>query len=127
MAIIITTPENTRGQLEYDCTPSSLLASTPCLACISEKDMLAVIVGIVALNQAKTIAEVMEESVCFRCMSRKQMLQALVTILGSNLLGEGSGAGDVIDDIRCLQCESEHNLLAAILYQFCTAFEIQGQ
>jgi hypothetical protein len=112
--------------LEYECTPSSLLASSPCLACISEKEMLAVIVGIVAINTEQEIADIMKASACFTCMSKKQMLQALVTVLGNQLLGEETSAEEVVEDIKCLQCASEKQLLAAILYQFCSTFTLSG-
>lgn len=103
----------------YDCTPSSLLASTPCLSCLSEHDMLAVIVGIFAVALDKTIPEIMDEGACFSCMSKKQMLQALATILGNQLLGEEHTAQEVIDEMHCLVCVPDQQLLAAILRMFC--------
>ena len=54
------------------------------------------------------------------------MLQALVTILGDQLLGEETTPADVLDDIKCLNCASEKQLLAAILYQTCTNITISG-
>lgn len=103
----------------YVCTPSSLLASTPCLACLSEKEMLAAIVGIFAVHADLEVATVLKSSACFTCMSKKQMLQALVTILGNQLLGENNTVEEIIDSIRCLECSSEKQLLAAILYLIC--------
>ena len=105
--------------IAYDCDPSSLLASNPCLACLSEKELLAVLVGIIATANGDTPAEVMEASKCFTCMSKKQMLQALATILGNNLLGEGHSPQEVIDEQHCLVCATEQQLLAALLYQIC--------
>ena len=107
----------------FVCTPSSLLASNPCLACISEKDMLAVLVGIFAISEGHTIADVMRDSACFTCMSKKQMLQGLVTLLGSEILGERTSVAEVIDTIKCLQCASKQQLLAAILYLLCHSLE----
>ena len=110
----------------FECTPSSLLASSPCLDCLSERQMLAVILGILALNSSQELPAMLQESACFMCMSKKQMLQALVTILGDQLLGEEATPADVLDDIKCLNCASEKQLLAAILYQTCTNITISG-
>lgn len=106
----------------FDCTPSSLIASTPCLACLSEKEMLAVIVGILSIAAGKTQPEAIEESACFTCLSNKQLLQSLVTLLGNDLLGEGTSAQDVVEQMHCLVCASEKQLLAAILKLLCDNF-----
>ena len=112
------------GTLPYECTPSSLLASTPCLACLSEKQMLSAIVGINAIAMTQAVPDALEASTCFMCMSKKQMLQALVTILGNQLLGERNSAQEVIDATKCIECASEKQLLAAILWQLCNGFTI---
>lgn len=114
---------NDSGLHAFTCTPSSLLASTPCLACVSEKEMLAVLVGIFAISEGHTIADVMKDSACFTCMSKKQMLHGLTTLLGSEILGERTSVAEVKDTIRCLECASKHQLLAAILYLLCHSLE----
>ena len=109
---------------DYVCTPSSLLASSPCLACLSPKELLAVMVGIVAINTEKKVPDILKESACFTCMSKHQMLQALVTIMGNQLLGEETTPEEVVASVKCIECASEKQLLAAILYQFCTTYSI---
>lgn len=104
----------------YECTPSSLLASTPCLKCLSEHELLAVLVGILAIQAGKDIPTVMDESACFRCMSKKEMLQALVSIFGNSLLGEEHSAQDVVDDYHCLVCATDKQLQAALLKLLCS-------
>ena len=109
----------------YECTPSSLLASTPCLACVSETQLLAALVGIFATAAEKEIPAVLKDSACFTCMTKKQMLQSLVTIAGNDLLGERYSAQDVLDSIRCIgQCSTEKQLLAALLYLLCNDFTL---
>lgn len=108
----------------FVCTPSSLLASTPCLKCLSEHEMLAVIVGILAIGVGKTNAEAMSDSACFTCMSRKQMLQAIVTILGNQLLGDEHTPQEVVDTYHCLVCATDTQLLAAILQMLCSDVSI---
>jgi len=106
----------------YVCTPSSLIASNPCLACISEKELLASLLGIFAKasrDYANDLPKLLEDSACFTCLSKKQMLQALVTITGSDLLGENESVPDVIEFIKCLECASEKQIYAALIYLFC--------
>lgn len=104
----------------FVCTPSSLLASSPCLGCLSETEMLATMVGIISLAVEKTIPAIMQGSACFGCMSKKDMLQALVTILGNDLIGENFTEQQILDQIKCVrQCSNEKQLLAALLYLLC--------
>lgn len=103
----------------FDCTPKSLMASYPCLACLSEKEMLAVIVGILAIGVDKTVSQAMTNGACFSCLSKKQMLQALVTMLGNDILGASVSAQDVVNQMHCLVCANEKELLAAILKLYC--------
>lgn len=99
----------------FDNTPASLLGSVPCLQCVSEKELLAALVGILATAQSKTGAEALSESACFKCVSRKEMLQMLVTMMGNELVGE-AGLATVISEYKCLSCADEKTLLAAALY-----------
>lgn len=103
----------------YTCTPSSLLASNPCLNCLSEQELLAVIVAIFAAALDKTIPEVMQDSACFTCLSDKQILQALITIMGNEILGESTTPAEVVDQMHCLVCVDKHKLMAAILQLIC--------
>jgi len=106
---------------EFNCTPKSLLASNPCLACLSEKELLAALVAIFAStdeNYATNLKLLMQDSACFTCMSKKQMLQALITVMGSKLLGQRTVA-QVIAQYKCLVCSNEKTLQAALLYMLC--------
>lgn len=115
MAQIIDNPE------AYVCTPKSLLASSPCLQCVSESDLVAALVGILASAADKTVAEVLEDSACFKCLSEKEMLQALVTVLGNQFIGDREGGvAEVVEDYKCLRCVPKHTLYAAIIYLICT-------
>lgn len=111
----------------FVCTPSSLLDSVPCLKCLSEKELQAVLVGILALALDKTFDEALEESACFTCMSEKQMLEAVVILMGNALLGEDATAADVVEQMHCLVCASRKQLLAAIVYLLCTGFTFTAQ
>lgn len=111
----------------FVCTPSSLLASVPCLQCYSEKELLAALVGILAQALDKTFDEALTEAACFNCMTDKQMLEGLVVVLGNWLLGERVTAAEVIEQIRCRNCTSRKQLLAAILYLLCSGFTFTAE
>lgn len=117
-------------QNAYICTPSSLLASSPCLACLSSKQLLAAFLGILAISDRtydSDLAGLLKDSACFTCMSKKQMLQALVTISGNDLLGEETTVPEVIAYIKCLDCASEKQILAAILYLLCHTITLTAE
>lgn len=106
----------------YACTPSSLLASSPCLHCLSEKEMLGTILIILATKADTTAQAAIDDSACFTCMSRKQMLQGLVTILGSELLGQAETPAETLTELACIRCANETQILAAILKLLCSNF-----
>ena len=89
--------------------------------------MLAVMVGIIAVAEGLTVAQILKSSSCFTCMSKKQMIQALVTIMGSSMLGESDTVPEVIQKVKCLECASDKQLLAALLYLFCNVLDVRGQ
>lgn len=101
--------------------------SEPCLQCLSEKELLAALVGILALALDKTFNQALTESACFTCMSEKQMLQAFVTLMGNYLLGENNTAADVVEQMHCLVCAPRHQLLAASLYLLCSGFTFTAE
>ena len=110
--------------VDYVCTPSSLLKSAPCVQCLSVKEMLAAIVAIFIISLETTPAQAFKDSACFTCLSDKQMMQGLVTVLGSNILGEGTSESEILAMLACLRCASDKQLKAAALYLLCNGFAI---
>lgn len=106
----------------FDCTPSSLLASAPCLGCVSEKEMLAAMLAIFATANNLDMATILKNSACYACMSKKDMLQAIVTVFGNELIGAEFSVQEIIDQMKCVRCGSEQQILAALLYMFCNYF-----
>jgi hypothetical protein len=108
---------------EYTCTPSSLLASYPCLQCLSDHELLAVLIGILIYDSEyeDDIAGVMKDSACFTCMSKKQMFQAFATMMGSAIIGDEEGAMEkVVEEMKCLICATDKQLWAALLFLICS-------
>jgi len=112
------------------CTPDSLLANFPCGACLSKKQLLAVIVLLSCkLNgegretdcSAKTL---LENAKCFVCMSDHQMLEALASIMFQLAvkLEEIESEEQIRREIACLYCLTPKQLYAIILKQFCDEY-----
>jgi hypothetical protein len=124
MALI--SPPGLPAPKAFDCTPSSLLASAPCLDCTSETEMLAVLVGIIALATDQNVQDVLKQSSCFSCppLSAKQIVQIIATIAGNDLLGEELSEQQVLDAIRCIRrCSNRPQLIGALLYLLCHSIE----
>lgn len=98
------------------CTPSGLLAHTPCLQCLSEKELLAGLVAVLADASGMSVETLMTSSACFTCMSKKEMLEALVSIFGDAF---GTDVPTLIAQYKCLVCSNEKQLLAAALFLLC--------
>lgn len=111
----------------YTCTPSSLMASSPCLACFSDKELLVALVAILIAAKGTTVDQVMKDSACFTCLTKKQMKQGFVTIMGNELLGEASSQDAILALMRCLRCANDTQLNAAALYLICQLTISTGQ
>lgn len=111
-----------RGQPTGTCTPSELIATNPCFECLSEKELLAVLVFVFVTANRSNIAQALVDSACFTCMSKKQMLQSLVSLLANTYLS-GQTIDQIKEEMKCLECASDNQLRAALLQQFCTYWE----
>ena len=105
--------------------PSELLKASPCLICLSEHDLLAIIV--VALAQAsQTYADdtalLLKDSVCYTCLSKKQMLVGFTAMVANQGLN-GLTQSEIMEKIKCLQCASPQQLRAAFLYLIAAEFQ----
>ena len=103
------------------CTPNSLLKLAPCLACLSDHELLALLVYAMAQESstyANSTANVVKDSNCLTCMSKKQLLQAMVSLIGFEFL-RGMSVATARNKIKCLTCLSDHRLEAAFVYLLC--------
>ena len=116
---------------ETTCSPSELLSINPCMACISTKDMWAVMLDVLRYeyNQDSrselTLKQVLEDSACWMCTSKKQRLQAFVAVVAES--AEGLTEATVKADIKCLECASESQLQAAVMWLFCKYWNLSEQ
>lgn len=104
------------------CTPSSLIGTNPCLNCLSDKLLWAIIMYAFATQNNRTTAESLANSACYNCLGdQKQFLVSLVTIFADEFLA-GVSVDDIIDNIKCLDCTSEKQIKSALLYEICSYF-----
>lgn len=105
-----------------NCTPSGLLDTFPCLACLSEKELLAVMVYTLSTQTDYSlpddVPELMRDSACYACMSDKEMLQATAAMQASLFL-EGKTVEEVRDTVKCLICATPKQLKAAMTLLLC--------
>lgn len=95
-------------------TPKTLIGTNPCLDCLSEKELKAILLYIFAYLNSHTITEALTDSACFRCLSKKQRLHSLVAILADKFLEEVD-VPTIITSIKCLECSSDDQIEAALL------------
>lgn len=114
MAAIIIPPRNNET-LTFDPTPSGLTGANPCLQCLSRKELIAALAGVMATGAGISLNSLIQSSKCFNCLSEKEMLQGIVSIVGQSVLTNDTVA-DVIEQMHCLVCAPEKQLLAAILF-----------
>jgi hypothetical protein len=98
------------------------------MACLSQKQLWAVMLDVLRYEyqqDARTeisLKEVLERSSCWMCTSKKQRLQAFLTVISSAT--QGLDQATVMNDIKCLQCASETQLQAAVMWLFCQYWSI---
>lgn len=109
------------------CTPHGLLAVEPCIACLSEKDILAVIALLLCkINGGGAQTEcdptvLLDDAKDLLVMGKKQKLIALASILFQWCLDNDYLESDtgMVEDMACLTCLPEKELLTIILKQIC--------
>lgn len=107
------------------CTPSALLEDYKCLACLSEKELLAVLVLVAnqligTYNLPEELDDLFSDSACFTCLSDKQKFQAIISAM-STVAYERSGKtiDEVRDEIKCMLCAPPGVLKGAAVLLLC--------
>lgn len=108
------------------CTPAGLIGDVPCLACLSEKELLMVLVAVLAIGDNYTLPtdtnKLLKDSACFTCLSDKQLFQALVRAVANKYIGSTFTEAEGQAAIKCLRCANEKQLKAAVVYLTCELF-----
>lgn len=111
---------------QTDCTPSALTGVIPCLSCLSEKELLTVLVFILASADSYSLPtdtnQLLADSACFTCLSDKQLFQALITAVANEFLRESLTVEEGAAAVKCLQCANPKQLKAALVYLLCQLF-----
>lgn len=108
-----------------DRTPGELLSQIPCLACLSEKDLQAVLLYILSTQTDYSLPDdlktLIQDSSCVACFSKKEMLQTIISALANEFV-TGETIPEIRDSMKCLQCATPQQIQAAITYLIIQVF-----
>lgn len=96
-----------------------VLNQTPCLTCLSEKELQAVLVYLLSTQTDYSLPDdlrqLMQDSVCINCFSNKEKLQAVVAALADELVTDET-IPEIRDAMKCLLCATPGQIQSAIIY-----------
>lgn len=103
------------------CTPEYVLNLSPCLDCLSESELMALLLYLWAwLNYDEAdLPGLLNEAKCWDCMSDKQKLQAAIATMANAF---HLNATTVADAVKCMPCAKPGQVKAAIVYSICKYF-----
>lgn len=103
-------------------TPSALKNAKPCLNCLSEKRLKAIMVYAMRTSAGLTLAQVNTRSACYRGLSRKDKLVALTAMIANQLVPSLT-ANQLATVVPCKTCGSDSQLEADLLFLFANYFQ----
>ena len=101
---------------------SNVLNANPCLSCLSEKELKAIISYAMRTSAGLTLPQLNIASAGYRSLSKKQMLVALTEMI-TNRLVPGVSVSDLRKAVRCSSCGSDKAVESALLFLFQTYFQ----
>lgn len=105
--------------------PAELLKAKPCLSCLSEHELMAVLVLALAQKNdtyANNLPKLMTDSVCYTCMSKKQLLEAFTAMVVNQALN-GKTTSQLVALTKCIRCAKPQQLRAALVYLIGASFQ----
>lgn len=99
-------------------TPVGLKTAYPCLYCLSDKEILAIIVHAmrVSATTVETFTQLMKNSACFAAqMGKKDMLVAVAAMVANELVN-GQTVQQLRTAVPCAPCATEKQLQGAFVY-----------
>lgn len=106
-----------------NCTPDKIIDITPCFQCLTQTELLAVIVLCLAeldgYDLSKDLNTLMEDAACMKCLTDKQMLEGVTAVLANTAIRDGRTMDQIKEDIKCLLCTDPKTLKATIVYLWC--------
>lgn len=109
--------------MALNCTPAARLSVLPCLSCLSDSELdKAFVVALAESSRSYTLpadaGQLIEDSACFTCLSDKQLKQALVSAYLEDV-DPYITLDDIRNRLKCLQCATPKQILAATVYLTC--------
>ena len=102
--------------------PSTLLKANACLACMSDKELKAIIAYAMRKAVGLTLAQVNTASAGYRTLSKSQMLVAMAAMITTRLV-PGMTATQLKAAARCSTCDSDKAIEAAFVYLFANYYQ----
>lgn len=103
-------------------SPSALKNAKPCLNCLSEKQLKAIMVYAMRTSAGLSLAQTNINSAGYRDLSRKDMLVALTAMITNQLVPTLS-VNDLTAATPCKTCGSDKQIEAALVYLFANYFQ----
>lgn len=106
------------------CTKEGLVETYPCLQCLNNSELWAVLVMILATINNKDVStdlnEMMEDAACIACLTDKQLFEGLVKVIGFGVINPETPMDEIRADVKCLLCVDPKMIKAMALKEFCT-------
>ena len=108
-------------------TKDELMALYPCFSCLSDTELMAVLIYVLSELNGKDIAtdlpEMMDDSACYNCLVEKQMFQGMLAALAVKVLPDGVTVNQLRNITKCLNCVDPNRMRALALNEWTTYLE----
>lgn len=109
------------------CTVGELQELAPCVKCLSKKELLALLVVILAVfsnyDLPDDMNQLLEDSSCFACQSDRERFNGFMSKL-VDVYREDFTVEEIREEIKCLVCVDETRIKSALALLLCNFFNL---
>ena len=108
------------------CTPAVLMDTYKCLKCLSDSELLALFVIILADQEGTyTLPDdldlLLKDAACFTCLGDRQLLQAGIAAMANDIEADAT-VPELREKIKCLLCAPPRVIKGLLAYITCLQF-----
>lgn len=115
---------------DVQCTVDGLQAASPCVKCLSRKELLALLIVIMADQLGYDLpddnSEILEDSACFRCQSDRERLNGFMSKLVSEYR-DAYTIEELREEIKCILCWDEVAIKSALALLLCQYIDYMSE